>query len=40
MGEVDMIVREQLTSSCSKNLSIWLKQSNPKALDELSRLAE
>ena len=40
MGVVDLIVREQLTSSCSKDLSIWLKQSNPKTLDELSRLAD
>ena len=38
-GVVDLIVREQFTSSCSKDLSIWLKQSNPKTLDELSRLA-
>ena len=40
MGVVDLIVREQFTSSCPKDLSIWLKQSNPKSLDELSRLAE
>ena len=40
MGVVDLIVREQFTSSCSKDLSIWLKQSNPKSLDELSRLAD
>ena len=40
MGVVDLIVREQFTSSCSKDLSIWLKQSNPKTLDELSRLAD
>ena len=33
-------MREQFTSSCSKDLSIWLKQSNPKTLDELSRLAD
>ena len=39
-GVVDLIVREQFTSSCSKDLSIWLKQSNPKPLDELSRLAD
>ena len=37
---VDLIVREQFTSSCPKCLSIWLKQSNPKTLDELSRLAD
>ena len=40
MGVVDLIVREQFTSSCFKALSIWLKQSNPKTLDVLSRLAD
>ena len=40
MGVVDSIVPEQFTSSCSKDLSIWLKQSNPKTLDELSQLAD
>ena len=40
MGVVDLIIREQLTSSCSKDLSIWLKQSNSKTLDELSRFAD
>ena len=40
MGMVDLIVREQFISSCSKDLSIWLKQSNPKTLDELLRLAD
>ena len=40
MGVVNLIVREQFTNSCSKDLSIWLKQSNPKTLDELSRLAD
>ena len=40
MGVVGLIVREQFTSSCFKDLSIWLKQSNPKTLDELSRLAD
>ena len=40
MGVVDLIVCEQFTSSCSKDLSIWLKQSDPKTLDELSRLAD
>ena len=40
IGVVDLIVREQFTNSCSKDLSIWLKQSNPKTLDELSRLAD
>ena len=40
MGMVDLIVSEQFTSSCSTDLSIWLKQSNPKTLDELSRLAD
>ena len=40
MDMVDLIVCEQFTSSCSKDLSIWLKQSNPKSLDELSWLAD
>ena len=40
MGVVNLIVREQFTNSCSKDLSIWQKQSNPKTLDELSRLAD
>ena len=40
MGVVDFIVREQFTSSCSKDLLIWLKQSKPKTLVELSRLAD
>ena len=40
MGVVDLIVREQFICSCPKDLSIWLKQSNPKTLDELSRLAD
>ena len=40
MGAVDLIVREQFASSCSKELSIWLKQSNPKTLDEILRLAD
>ena len=40
MGVVDLIVREQFTGSCSKNLSILLKQSSPKTLHELSRLAD
>ena len=40
MGVIDLIVREQFTSSCSKDLSIWLKQNNPKTLDELSWLAD
>ena len=39
-GVIDLIKREQFTSSCPKDLSIWLKQSNPKTLDELSRLAD
>ena len=40
MGVVDLIVREQFTSSFPKDLLIWLKQSNPKTVDELSRLAD
>ena len=40
MDVVDLIVREQSTSSCPKDLSIWLKQSNPKTLDKLSRLTD
>ena len=40
IGVVDLIVREQFTSSCRKDQSISLKQSNPKSLNELSRLAD
>ena len=40
MGVVDLIVRQQFTSSCPKDLSIWLKQSNSKSLDEQSRFAD
>ena len=40
VGVVDLIAHEQFTSSCSKDLSIWLKQSNPKTVDELPRLAD
>ena len=40
LSVVDFIVREQFTSSCSKDLSVWMKQSNSKTLDELSRLAD
>ena len=40
IGVVDLIVHEQFTSSCLKDLSIWLKQSNPKTLDELSWFAD
>ena len=40
VGVVDLIVREQFTSSCPKDLSIWLKQSNSKTLDELSLLID
>ena len=40
MGVVDLIVCEQFTSSCSKDLWIWLNQSNPKTLGELSWLAD
>ena len=46
LGEVEQtfinltnfLVREQFTSSYPKNLSIWLKQSNPRTVDELSQL--
>ena len=30
MGVVDLIVCDQFTRSCPKDLSMWLKQSNPK----------
>ena len=39
-GRVDLIVHGQFTSSVPKDLSIRLKQSNPKTLDELSQLAD
>ena len=40
MCVVDLIVREQFTNSCPKNLLSWLKQSSPNTIDELSRLAD
>ena len=40
MGVFDLILREQFTISCPKDLLIWLKQSDPKTLDKLSRLAD
>ena len=40
MGVVNLITREQFTNSCPKDLLIWLKQSNPQTVDELSQLAD
>ena len=34
MSVFDLIVREQFTTSFPRDLSIWLKQSNPKILDK------
>jgi len=34
------MVREQFSSSCSKELAVYLMERNPKDLEELSNLAE
>lgn len=37
---VDMILREQLINSSSKDLQVWLKERQPKSSDEMIELAE
>ena len=39
-GLVELMVREQLTDACSKDLSVCLNERSPKTLDELMILAE
>ncbi|XP_062594989.1 uncharacterized protein LOC134256354 [Saccostrea cucullata] len=37
---VDVILREQLVNSSSKDLQVWLKERQPKSADEMIELAE
>ena len=39
-GVVDLLVQEQFTNSCSKDLSVYLLERNLKSLKELAKLAE
>ena len=39
-GAVELIVREQFTKACSKDLSVYLNEKSPKILDELVILAK
>jgi len=39
-GVSDLMVRKQFSSSCSKELAVYLTERNPKDLEELSDLAE
>jgi len=39
-GVSDVMVREQFSSLCSKELAVYLMERNPKDLEELSYLAE
>ena len=36
----ELIMREQLTNSCPKDVSVFLKERSPKDLEELAKLAE
>lgn len=37
---VDVLMREQLTNSSSRDLQIWLKERQPKSVEEMIELAE
>ena len=39
-GSVELMVRQQFTNACSKDLSVYLNERSPKTLDELAILAE
>ena len=39
-GVSELMVREQFTNSCSKNVSVFLKERSPKDLEKLAKLAE
>ena len=39
-GVVDLLVREQFTNSCSKDLSVYLKERSPRDLDNFANMAE
>ncbi|XP_023932734.1 uncharacterized protein LOC112042433 [Lingula anatina] len=36
----DLIIREQFMSTCSNELSVFLKERKPRTVDEMTRLAE
>ena len=38
-GVVELMVREQFTNACPKELSVYLNERSPKALDELATWA-
>ena len=40
VGAVELMVREQFTNACSKDLSVYLNERSPKTLDVLAILAE
>lgn len=37
---VDVLMREQLTNSSSRDLQVWLKERQPKSVEEMIELAE
>ena len=39
-GAVELMVREQFTNACSKDLSVYLNERSTKTLNELVILAE
>ena len=39
-GLVDLIVREQFTNSCPKDLSVYLMERSPQSLEDMATLAE
>ena len=39
-GAVELMVREQFTNGCSKDLSVYLNERSPKTLDELVIVAK
>ena len=39
-GVSELMVREQFTNSCPKDVSVFLKERSPKDLEELAKLAE
>ena len=39
-GVEELIVREQFTDSCPRDVSVFLKERNPRNLEELAQMAE
>ncbi|KAJ8038245.1 hypothetical protein HOLleu_15611 [Holothuria leucospilota] len=39
-GLKDLVIREQFTNSCSKELSVYLKERQPKSMAEMAKLAD